>query len=68
MEPSGPCPGENARENFGTLAASGARLGVPDGLVGEVGDAALEGLGADEAHGFLVACLPNLEQLSIPVD
>src|SRR5216684_824653 len=30
-------------------------LGVPDGLVGEVGDAALEGLGAEEAHGFLVA-------------
>jgi hypothetical protein len=26
-------------------------------LVGEVGDAALEGLGVEEAHGFLVAGL-----------
>src|SRR6478752_5066006 len=32
-------------------------LGVPDRLVGEVGDAALEGLGVEEAHGFLVAGL-----------
>src|SRR5215472_17379405 len=32
-------------------------LGVPDGLVGEVGDAALEGLGAGEAQGLPVAGL-----------
>src|SRR6266436_6303980 len=32
-------------------------LGVPDRLVGEVGDAALEGLSVEEAHGFLVAGL-----------
>src|SRR6201982_2614504 len=32
-------------------------LGVPDRLVGEVGDAALEGLGVEEAHGFVVAGL-----------
>ena len=32
-------------------------LGVPDRLVGEVGDAALEGLGVEEVHGFLVAGL-----------
>ena len=32
-------------------------LGVSDGLVGEVGDAALNGPGVEEAHGFLVADL-----------
>jgi hypothetical protein len=32
-------------------------LGVSDGLVGEVGDAALDGLGVEEAHGLLVADL-----------
>jgi hypothetical protein len=32
-----------------------SRLGVSDGLVGEVGDSALDGLGVEEAHGFLVA-------------
>src|SRR5439155_20233439 len=32
-------------------------LGVSDGLVGEVGDVALDGLGVDEAHGFLVGGL-----------
>jgi hypothetical protein len=56
---------------FSTLAAGAARQerqpranpalrtapGVPDRLVGEVGDAALEGLGVKEAHGFLVAGL-----------
>jgi len=32
-------------------------LGIADRLVGEVSDAALEGLGVEEAHGFLVAGL-----------
>ena len=32
-------------------------LGVPDTLVGEEGDVALDGLGVHEAHGFLVAGL-----------
>ena len=32
-------------------------LGVPGGLVGEVGDAALDGLGPEEAEGFLAAGL-----------
>src|SRR6266568_6664181 len=32
-------------------------LGVSDGLVGEVGDVAIDGLGVDKAHGFLVAGL-----------
>jgi hypothetical protein len=32
-------------------------LGVSEGLVGEVGDVAIDGLGVDEAHGFLVAGL-----------
>jgi hypothetical protein len=32
-------------------------LGVSDGLVSEVGDAALEGLGVEEAHGFAVSDL-----------
>src|SRR6266545_4907191 len=33
------------------------RLGLPDELVGEVDDVALDGLGVDEAHRFLVAGL-----------
>ena len=32
-------------------------LGAPDGLVGELGDAALDGLGVEETHGFLIAGL-----------
>src|SRR5439155_16576615 len=32
-------------------------LGVSDGLVGEVGDVAIDGLGVDKAQGFLVAGL-----------
>jgi hypothetical protein len=32
-------------------------LGVSDGLVGEEGDAVVECLGVDEAHGFLIAGL-----------
>jgi hypothetical protein len=35
-------------------------------LVGEVGDAALEGLGVEEAHGFLVAGLAE-QALAGPV-
>src|SRR5436305_1406167 len=33
------------------------RLGVSDGLVGEVGEAVPDPLGVEEAHGFLVAGL-----------
>ncbi len=32
-------------------------LGVSDGLVGEEGEVVTDGLGVDEAHGFLVAGL-----------
>ena len=49
-------PGGSARKHFGTLAPSDAAR-RPDRLVGEVGDAALEGLGVEEAHGFLIAGL-----------
>jgi hypothetical protein len=38
---------------------------VPDGLVGEDGDAVTERLGVNEAHGFLVAGLAE-EALAIP--
>jgi hypothetical protein len=34
-------------------------FGVPDDLVGEEDDIALDGLGVDEAHRFLVAGLPE---------
>ena len=34
-----------------------ASLGVPDGLVGEEGDAVVESHGVDQAHGFLVTSL-----------
>ena len=40
-------------------------LDVPDGLVGEEGDAVIERLGVDEAHGFLVAGRAK-EPLAVP--
>src|SRR6266581_8725929 len=50
------------RRRAGTRASSErcrrpTTLRVPDGLVGEEGDIALDGLGVDEAHGLLVAGL-----------
>ena len=40
-------------------------LGLPDELVGEEGEAVTDGLGIDEAHGFLVAGLAE-ESLASP--
>ena len=40
-------------------------LGVPDHLVGEEGETVTDGLGVDEAHGFLVAGLAE-EALARP--
>src|SRR5262249_62239036 len=48
----GACPGGGASRACRAAGAVGGPLGVSDGLVGEVGDAALEGLGAGEAQGF----------------
>src|SRR5262249_27815787 len=47
-----PALGESASRACRAAGAVGGPLGVSDGLVGEVGDAALEGLGAGEAQGF----------------
>src|SRR5436190_664534 len=53
-----PAPYERGRDWARVLSRSAREaVGVPDRLVGEVGDAALEGLGAGEAHGFVVAGL-----------
>ncbi len=54
--------GQTARERgrsraFSEHFAVRRPLGVSDGLVREVGDAALDGLGVEEAYGFLVAGL-----------
>ena len=56
---SPPAPPSRASTSRPTSPKAGAvrPLGVPDGLVGEDGDAVTDGLGVDEAHGFLVAGL-----------
>jgi hypothetical protein len=50
---------------FGTPGAVRLPLGLPDNLIGEEDDVALEGLGIDEAHSFLVAGLAE-EALASP--
>src|SRR5947209_699006 len=44
---------------FGASAVSDARLRLADQLVGEEDEPVTDGLGVDEAHGFLVAGLPE---------
>src|SRR4029450_2684870 len=56
------------RWGSGSLRRAGSvrrRLGLPDALVGEEDDVALDGLGVDEPHRFLVAGLAE-EALAVP--
>src|SRR5215469_2038748 len=53
------------RQSLGNRAGPWMPLRVTDGLVGEEGDAAVEGLGVDQAHGLLAACRAE-ETLACP--
>src|SRR6266536_1078774 len=61
------CPpgGGRASELLRNAGAVRRLLGVSDSLVGEVGDVAIDGLGVEEAQGFLVAGLAE-EALACP--
>src|SRR6266511_3896108 len=57
LHPRSDAPQTTGIRAFRNSGAVRRPLGIPDELVGEVGDIAPDGLGVDQAHGFLVAGL-----------